>query len=113
MSNEDVLKYLDSLHEKIVRSSFAKNVTENEITALIECKGLMKAKKPNLCMNEKSGMFVDYADGHGEYKVDMNNWWRCPCCNEVVGQRVIAHKHIHDQRKNKYCKNCGQAIDWS
>ena len=44
-------------------------------------------KKPNLCMNEQSGMFVDYADGHGEYKVDMNNWWRCPCCNEVVGQR--------------------------
>lgn len=72
-----------------------------------------RAKKPILCMNEVSGMFVDYADGHGEYKTQMNNWWRCPCCNEVVGQGVIVHKHIHDQRKKKYCDNCGQAIDWS
>lgn len=70
------------------------------------------AKKPILCMNERSGMFVDYADGHGEYKTQMNNWWRCPCCNEVVGQRVIVHKHIHDQRKKKFCENCGQAIKW-
>ena len=70
------------------------------------------AKKPILCMNEVSGMFVDYADGHGEYKTQMNNWWRCPCCNEVVGQRVIVHKHIHDQRKKKFCEKCGQAISW-
>lgn len=47
---------------------------------------------------------------NGEYKTQMNNWWRCPCCNEVVGQRVIAHKHIHDQRKKKFCEKCGQAI---
>lgn len=70
-------------------------------------------KKPILCMNERSGMFVDYADGHGEYKTQMNNWWRCPWCNEVVGQRVIVQKQIHDQRKKKFCENCGQAIDWS
>lgn len=70
------------------------------------------AKKPILCMNEVSGMFIDYADGHGEYKTQMNNWWRCPCCNEVVGQRVIVHKHIHDQRKKKFCEKCGQAISW-
>ena len=70
-------------------------------------------RNPILCMNEESGMFVEYADGNGEYKTKKNNWWRCPCCNEVVGQRVIAHKHIHDQRKKKYCEKCGQAIDWS
>lgn len=64
-------------------------------------------KKPNLSMNEKSGMFVDYADGHGEYKVQTNNWWRCPCCNSVVGQRVVAHKHVHDQRK----KNIARVAD--
>lgn len=80
-----------------------------------ECRAAMekqRAIKPILCMNEVSGMFVDYADGHGEYKTQMNNWWRCPCCNEVVGQRVIVHKHIHDQRKKKYCEKCGQAISW-
>lgn len=77
-----------------------------------EAREKQRGKKPILCMNEVSGMFIDYADGHGEYKTQMNNWWRCPCCNEVVGQRVIAHKHIHDQRKKKFCEKCGQAIDW-
>ena len=80
-----------------------------------ECREAMerqRAKKPILCMNEVSGMFVDYADGHGEYKTQMNNWWRCPCCNEVVGQRVIVHKHIHDQRKKNFCEKCRQAILW-
>ena len=75
-----------------------------------EARERQRGKKPILCMNEVSGMFVDYADVHGEYKTQMNNWWRCPCCNEVVGQRVIAHKHIHDQRKKKFCEKCGQAI---
>lgn len=78
-----------------------------------EARERQRGKKPILCMNEVSGMFVDYADGHGEYKTQMNNFWRCPCCNEVVGQRVIAHGHIHDQRKKKFCENRGQAIDWS
>lgn len=85
------------------------------IGAVDECREArerQRAKKPILCMNEVSGMFVDYADGHGEYKTQMNNWWRCPCCNEVVGQRVIAHGHIHDQRKKKFCENCGQSISW-
>lgn len=77
-----------------------------------EARERQRAKKPILCMNEQSGMFVDYADGHGEYKTQMNNWWRCPCCNEVVGQRVIVHKHIHDQRKKIFCEKCGQAISW-
>lgn len=78
-----------------------------------EAREKQRGKKPILCMNEVSGMFIDYTDGHGEYKTQMNNWWHCPCCNEVVGQRVIVHKHIHDQRKKNYCENCGQAIDWS
>lgn len=77
-----------------------------------EAKERHRVKKPILCMNEVSGMFVDYADGHGECKTQMNNWWRCPCCNEVVGQRVIVHKHIHDQRKKNFCEKCGQAISW-
>lgn len=86
-----------------------------EIGTVDECRKAMekqKAKKPILCMNERSGMFVDYADGHGEHKTQMNNWWRCPCCNSVVGQRVIVHKHIDDQRKKKFCEKCGQSISW-
>lgn len=70
-------------------------------------------QKPILCMNEVSGMFVDYTDGHWEYKTETNNWWRCPCCKSVVGQRIEVHKRFHDQRKKKYCEDCGTAIDWS
>ena len=71
------------------------------------------AKEPVLCMSEKSGMFVDYADGHSEYKVQMNNWWRCPYCHSIVGQMVIVHEHVHNQHKKKYCEKCGQLIDWT
>ena len=84
--------------------------TLEEVRVVVE---KQKPKKPVLSMNEKSGMFVDYADGHGEYKTQMNNWWRCPCCNPVVGQRVILRYRTHDQRKKKFCENCGQKIDWS
>ena len=83
--------------------------TVEELQALKEKN---EPKKPILCMNEVSGMFVDYADGHGEYKTQMNNWWRCPCCNEVVGQRVVVHNRTHDQKKKKFCNNCGQKLDW-
>lgn len=86
-----------------------------EIGTVEECREArerQRGKKPILCMNEVGGMFVDYAGGHGEYKTQMNNWWRCPCCNEVVGQRVIVHKRIHDQKKKKFCEKCGQAISW-
>lgn len=68
--------------------------------------------KPVLCMNEKSGMFVDYADGHGEYKTQTNNWWKCPHCNSIVGERIVVHDRIHDQRKKAYCEKCGQKIGW-
>ena len=36
------------------------------------------AMPPVLCMNERSVIFVDYADGHGEAKTQVNNWFRCP-----------------------------------
>lgn len=97
------------LHTLLEYAEYAKIGTVEECR---EARERQRARKPILCMNEKSGMFVDYADGHGEYKTQMNNWWRCPCCNEVVGQRVIAHKHIHDQRKKNFCEKCGQAISW-
>ena len=34
----EIKEKLDNLHSKILRSPFAKNVTESEIIALIECK---------------------------------------------------------------------------
>ena len=70
-------------------------------------------KKPIL-KNGKSGMFVDYADGHGEYKVTKWQDWCCPACGWFVGQRYNASQsRSHDQRKSNYCNECGQKIDWS
>lgn len=70
-------------------------------------------KKAVLCMNEKEGMFVDYEDGTGEYKEQTKNYWRCPCCNSVVGERYSFRGRIHDQRKKNYCENCGCSIGWN
>lgn len=57
------------------------------------------AMPPVLCMNERSVIFVDYADGHGEAKTQVNNWFRCPCCSSIVGERRIVAKRVVDQRK--------------
>lgn len=112
MTNQEAIKGLNNLfseHELTLPCTDSLEILHMSVNALEK----QTPQKPVLCMNEKSGMFVDYADGHGEYKTQMNNWWRCPCCNEVVGQRVIVHKHIHDQRKKNFCEKCGQAIEWS
>ena len=70
-------------------------------------------KKPIL-KNGESGSFVDYADGHGEYKVTKWQDWVCPICGWFVGQRYNrSQNHSHDQRKCNYCNECGQKIDWS
>lgn len=82
------------------------------LTLAIQALEKQMPKKPILCMNETTGMFVDYADGQGEYKTQMNNWWKCPCCNSVVGQRVVFQDLIHDQKKKKFCEDCGQKIEW-
>jgi methionyl-tRNA synthetase len=68
----------------------------------------------------KSGitpLFVDYADGHGEMKIQKWQDWVCPKCGWFVGQRFNAHRngstpHPHDQRKSDYCNECGQRISW-
>ena len=71
------------------------------------------AKKPIL-KNGESRSFVDYEDGHGEYKVTKWQDWVCPICGWFVGQRYNrSQNHSHDQRKCNYCNECGQKIDWS
>ena len=41
-NSEQVIKHLDSLHEKILKSKFAEEVTEVEIDALVKAKNLNK-----------------------------------------------------------------------
>ncbi len=71
------------------------------------------AMPPVLCMNERGVLFVDYADGHGEAKTQVNNWFRCPCCSSIVGERRIVAERVVDQRKKPYCEKCGQKIKWT
>lgn len=33
-------------------------------------------------------------------------WWRCPVCNKIIVGCIA-------NRPQKYCSNCGQALDWS
>lgn len=64
--------------------------------------------------NGENGSFVDYENGHGEYKVTKWQDWVCPICGWFVGQRYNrSQNHSHDQRKCNYCNECGQKIDWS
>ncbi|MBU5481867.1 hypothetical protein [Blautia sp. MSJ-19] len=70
-------------------------------------------KKPILRMNEKSPVFIEYADGHGECEIQTNNWWRCPECGTVVGERkILSGRKPRDFRKKVFCEKCGQKLKW-
>ena len=91
------------------------NTGEHIESVKVAIKALEKQipKKPIL-KNGESGSFVDYKDGHGEYKVTKWQDWVCPICGWFVGQRYNrSQNHSHDQRKCNYCNECGQKIDWS
>ena len=102
---------IDHIREYI---QFEDECVKQEFTfkSLLEAREKQSGNNPILSMYEKGCMAIDYADGHGEMKRTENNFWRCPKCKSVVGERIIVHGRIHDQRKKKYCENCGQKIDW-
>ncbi len=71
-------------------------------------------KSPILNMNVESPIFIDYADGHGECKMQKNNWWNCPSCGAVVGERrILRNNRIYDQKRKVYCDRCGQKLNWT
>ena len=74
----------------------------------------MNPKKPILHMNVKSPVFADYADGHGECKILKNNYWNCPACGAVVGERrIMVEGKAYDIHKKRFCEKCGQRLDWN
>lgn len=79
---------------------------------ILEALNKSEAIPPVLCMSERSVTFVEYADGHGEAKTQVNNWFRCPRCNGIVGERRFVHKRIIDQRTKQFCEKCGQKMEW-
>ena len=87
-----------------------------KIGTLEECRTAREKQIPKkpILKNGETGSFVDYENGHGEYRVTKWQDWVCPICGWFVGQRYNrSQNHSHDQRKCKYCNECGQKIDWS
>lgn len=73
-------------------------------------------KRPVLTSGE-SLVHINKGDKPHEWKVNKWQEWCCPVCGWFVGERFNVHRHdgsvhSHDQRKSKYCNECGQAIDW-
>ena len=69
-------------------------------------------KKPIL-KHDVSVMHINRGDQPHEWKRLESDNWHCPECDSFVGERVFVHGRHHDQRKKKYCDNCGQRLDWS
>lgn len=70
------------------------------------------AKKPIL-KHDVSVMHINRGNQPHEWKRLESYNWHCPECDSFVGERVYVRDRHHDQRKKKYCDNCGQKLDWS
>lgn len=109
MTENEAIKEFQQNIDMLFGSNISKEASELAIQALEK----QIPKKPIL-KNGESGSFVDYENGHGEYRVIKWQDWVCPICGWFVGQRYNrSQNHSHDQRKCNYCNECGQKIDWS
>lgn len=68
-------------------------------------------KKPIL-KHDVSVMHINRGDQPHEWKRLESDNWHCPECDSFVGERVYVLSKVHDQRKKKYCDNCGQKLNW-
>lgn len=41
---------------------------------------------------------------------DEQDYILCPCCKKLVG---AVDDYLGENKLNKFCHNCGQALDWS
>ena len=69
-------------------------------------------KKPIL-KHDVSVMHINRGNQPHEWKMLESDNWHCYECDSFVGERVYVLDRHHDQRKKKYCDNCGQKLDWS
>ena len=68
-------------------------------------------KKPIL-KHDVSVIHINRGNQPHEWERLESDNWHCPECDSFVGERVYVFSKIHDQRKKKYCDNCGQKIDF-
>jgi hypothetical protein len=89
MTREEILENLDSIHRKILSSSLAENITENEMLSFIECRQVFSMMIPKSPIR--------------------NDKCTCPHCgthNEIIKKRrkTVSFDTV-------YCWHCGQAIE--
>lgn len=105
MTAEHIIEYM-KFEDECVEKGFT-------FKSLIEAREKQIPKKPILKSGETL-MHINKGDKPHEWKTEKWQDWVCPVCGWFVGQRYNASQaHPHDQRKSKFCNECGQAIDWS
>ncbi len=112
METKKAIDVINSIDFSDIRFSDSNQLIEaiEAREALVELAKSRLPKKP-IFQSRESVAFYDYADGHGEAKVERYADWTCPVCGWFVGEQYVPRKH--NQKKSKFCSRCGQAIDWS
>ena len=97
----------------LIKEHYAEEVKDYEEALEIGMQALEKQipKKPIL-KHDVSVMHINRGNQPHEWKWLESDNWHCPECDSFVGERVYVHSKVHDQRKKKYCDNCGQKLDW-
>lgn len=108
MTPKEAIEHLDLIVDNPLYTDYFQDVCRTAIEALEK----QIPKKPILKNGET---LVHLNKGNNPHEWQLNKWqdWVCPVCGWFVGQRYNASQaHPHDQRKSKFCNECGQAIDW-
>ena len=97
----------------LIKEHYAEEVKDYEEALEIGVQALEKLipKKPIL-KHDVSVMHINRGNQPHEWKRLESDNWHCPECDSFVGERVYVHSKVRDQRKKKYCDNCGQKLDW-
>ena len=110
--NEAIKEFKQRL--ELIEKCYRGEVEDYKQALEIGVKALEKQipKKPIL-KHDVSVMHINRGNQPHEWKRLESDNWHCPECDSFVGERVYVLSKIHDQRKKKYCDNCGQKLDWS
>lgn len=109
MTKNEAIKFMKLFREEWDKNSKTRNAKALDVA--IQALEKQIAKKPIL-KHDVSVMHINRGNQPHEWKRLESDNWHCPECDSFVGERVYVHSKVHDQRKKKYCDNCGQKLDW-
>ena len=109
MTESEAIKFMKLFREEWDKNSKTRNAKALDVA--IQALEKQIPKKPIL-KHDVSVMHINRGNQPHEWKRLESDNWHCPECDSFVGERVYVHSKVHDQRKKKYCDNCGQKLDW-